>query len=103
MNVASTKDIDIAVETILYIVQYKLTELGTRQFCRDNVTMFSGQNVVMYLLQHYCICLSIPSGHRDKNFVHSFSTQQKHKYPKYLIKRKDTRVWVFSNLPSIGT
>ena len=30
------------------LFEWRFAELGTRQFCRDNVTMFSGHKVVIY-------------------------------------------------------
>ena len=49
---------------------YTWTEPGTRQFCRDNGTMFSGYS--FYLLQYFCTCLATPSRHRDINIFRSF-------------------------------
>ena len=33
----------------------KKPKLGTRQHCRDNVTMFSGHKVVGYCIMYVCI------------------------------------------------
>ena len=51
--------------------KHKIAELGTRQFFRDNVTMFSGHKF-FFFLQYYCICLATPSRHIDLNIFRIF-------------------------------
>ena len=49
----------------------ELAELGTRQYCRDNVTMFSGQKVVCYCnITIFVVATS--SRHRDLNIFRIF-------------------------------
>ena len=50
----------------------KSTELGTRQYCRDNVTMFSGHKVVS-LCNITIFGVATPSRHRDINILRFFS------------------------------
>ena len=47
---------------------YRTSELGTQQFCRNNVTMFSGHNIFIYCN----ICLATPCRHRDLNIFRFF-------------------------------
>ena len=56
---------------------YACTELGTRQYCRDNVTMFSSHKVVCYcnMTIHICCGHSI-FRHRDINIFRMFSCPQ---------------------------
>ena len=50
----------------------KIPEQGTRQFCRDNVTMFSGHKVVCYF-NITTFSLATPSRNRDLTIFRFFS------------------------------
>ena len=47
-------------------------ELGTRQYCRDNETMFSGHTVICYC-NITIFGVANPSRHRDLNIFRTFS------------------------------
>ena len=48
------------------VLLQRMPELGTRQYCRDNETMFSGHKVVCYC-SITIFGVAIPSKHRDLN------------------------------------
>ena len=50
----------------------RLLELGMRQYCRDNETMFSGHKVVCYC-NFTTFGVATPSRHRDLNIFQFFS------------------------------
>ena len=52
-------------------LQLPVSELGTRQDCRDNMTMFSGHKVVFYCKVAIFV-VAIPSTHRDLNTFNIF-------------------------------
>ena len=59
-----------------YLLPLVFSELGTRQYCRDNVTMFLGHKVVILisvLVILYLFVVATPSRLRDLNIFLFFS------------------------------
>ena len=63
--------INILIKKKICVLCLLPSELGTRQYCRDNVTMFSGHMVVSFCTINI-FGVAIPFRHRDLNIFRIF-------------------------------